>query len=284
MDQIKSFLHQLSLSESEADLYLTLLSQGPLSISQLSKKTKRPRTTTHENTAKLIQKGLIAKTVKGSFKKLSAEPPVKLEMLLTDRKVKLNHQQESLSQLEDKLPAFIKRLYHRAKDENTASDIQVKIVEGRKNIFEMIYMDSFQAETVYSYSNIEKYYEIYPGTRDLWLESYRKNPNRNFFDITIDLPEVYENIQYDCPEALQYHYRLLPKSNTFFKSMFTDYLIYDGKVTLVELNPKKVQGIIIESSIIYESMKILQNSMWDLLPAIPRIRLAKSKRAYQTRN
>lgn len=265
MNQIKLFLQQLNLTETEIEIYLTLLKTDPLSITQLSKFTNNPRTTTHENTEKLIQKGLIVKTIKGNIKKIQAEPPSKLKLLLESQKIHHEAKLLNLNKIEENLPSFIKSIYDQ-QETNNNTDINAKIIEGKKNVFEKIYQDTFKATTVYSFSNIEKYYNVYPGTRPLWIQSYKENPKRIFWDITIDSTATNTNVVYDCPEANQYRYKLIPEKNIFSSSTFTDYMIYEDKIALIQLDPNNVQGILIYSKILYEGFKILHQTMWGFLP------------------
>ena len=75
----KEFLQKLGLSERGSEVYLTLLQGGRMSVSDLSRKTGLYRTMVYDAIAELEREGLATMSLKGKYKRYSAESPKKLE-------------------------------------------------------------------------------------------------------------------------------------------------------------------------------------------------------------
>ncbi|OGH85623.1 MAG: hypothetical protein A2493_02040 [Candidatus Magasanikbacteria bacterium RIFOXYC12_FULL_33_11] len=111
-------LKQLGFSQQEHEIYVTLLEQGPSTISSISKGTGIYRPTIYKTLPKLLKQGLITVTKKGKRNKYVAEHPRMLEGLVKEMKNKLEYDFDELQQIylvHDKRPL-------------------VKYLEGRKGL------------------------------------------------------------------------------------------------------------------------------------------------------
>ena len=75
----KEFLQNLGLSERGSLVYLTLLQGGRMSVSDVSRKTGLYRTMVYDAIAELEREGLVSMSLKGKYKRYTAESPKKLE-------------------------------------------------------------------------------------------------------------------------------------------------------------------------------------------------------------
>src|SRR5579883_356182 len=104
MDRALKFLEKLELSELEAKLYISLLQAGPVTVRDLSKKTGIGRTTSYPYVDLLVEKGLIAKTVRGSHTYFSANPPEESLKRIIDQKAR------AISDIQSEFPDVAKTL------------------------------------------------------------------------------------------------------------------------------------------------------------------------------
>lgn len=98
-------LQQIGLTEAEVKLYVTLLSSGEATASELAKKTATNRTFTYDRLGKLVNFGLVSSIVKDDKKYFKAAEPSQFLALLKERETQL---QSILPQLEAlKVKAYI---------------------------------------------------------------------------------------------------------------------------------------------------------------------------------
>ncbi|NMC35779.1 hypothetical protein GYA49_01925 [Candidatus Beckwithbacteria bacterium] len=258
-------LKKLGLSDTEIILYQTLFKTGPISITQLAKKCHIPRTTTYENIEKLIHKRLVNYLVKESNKKVLAKHPIQFEKLLFDQKIQLKNQTKKLADLEKELPSIISSLSAQTFDYE--SDFEVKVFEGKDSIQRSIYQEVLNSELVFSFSNLEKYYEVFPDSVSNWVDSYITNSTRQYWDITLNTNFAKE-LEPIMKQVKRYHYKFLPQSNALLAGNYADYLFYNYKIALIELEPRKVRAILIYSKHLYDGFVNLHKTMWELIPTI----------------
>ena len=79
-----SLFTRIGLGEREEKIYKSLLTHGPLSISEMSRRTGVPRVSIYSVLPHLLFLGLISRSPKGKYKIYSAESPKKFKAVLTD--------------------------------------------------------------------------------------------------------------------------------------------------------------------------------------------------------
>lgn len=84
MNNYKSVLQSLGLGRYEAQVYITLLENGPLSPSNIEKAGRLLRPVVYKSLANLISRGLVSARPKGKRKLYIAESPDKLTEIFTD--------------------------------------------------------------------------------------------------------------------------------------------------------------------------------------------------------
>ncbi len=252
---IKNFLLDFGLTDKEVTVYLTLLKSGPNTIMNLARETGIKRSTTHNTVEELVKKGLVSQTNYGERRMVVAEDPQKLEFLLEQRKWEMK-------KLEDNMPTIVKTIYDNIPQSKENTKIEVKYYKGKKEV-QYVYEQSFKADKYHSFADLEKYYGLFPGTSDNWVKSFN-NKNREAWDILIDTPtarDIVSGMKFE-----RYHIKFLPKKNIIGTFDFADYIIFDNKLAIIQLDSENPLATVIESESIALSLEALHKSMWEMLP------------------
>ncbi len=250
---IQGYLEEFSLSEREVAIYLSLLKTGPNTIMNLARETGIKRSTTHNNVEELIKKGLVSQTNYGERRMVVAEDPEKLKFLLEQKKWRMR-------KLEDNLNYVIQDIKKMVPENTEKSKVEVRYYEGEKNV-SLIYEESTKADEVYSFINLDKYYEVFPDTEEMFNKAFDDNPNRKVYDIAVDSP-LAKKIATETNE--RYFCKFIP-SDAFYGA---DLLMYDNKLAIMQLDKENIICAVIDSKIIYESLKALHNLMWKMLSEV----------------
>lgn len=257
---LDEFLSELGLTETESKLYLDLLKIGPCSIAELTRESGIPRTTVRENIDKLAQKGLLSQTFEGARKKLAAEEPNKVKLLIIDRKLDLENRKKELDSMEENFNFFVAKLQKQIPEMEESSKVDVRYYEGKEQV-EIVYDEILDADKVRSFADLERYYEVYPNTMYKWIEAFDKNENREYWDIIITSKEGKDILQ--DVDVDRYHFKFLDLDEKDLN--FADLITYDDKFALVQLQLSDPRAVVIDSDIVVESQKFLHKYMWDLL-------------------
>ncbi len=262
MKTVSEYLKQLGLSEIEAKLYLGLLEMGSTTVMELANHVSIKRITAHFNIESLISKGLVTESRKGARRQIVAEDPDKLQTLLEDRELEIG-------QLKQNLPSIIESISKNSPKAKRENNVEIRYYEGKKAVH-AVYQETLKADEMYSFADLEKYYEVFPETKDMWEEALKANPKRIVKDILVD-SEMSRKIglhgHYD-----RYFAKVLPKREFFTGFGFSDYLIFDDSVAIVQLDKNNPTATVIESKQIALSLKALHYTMWELLPELKSIK------------
>jgi predicted DNA-binding transcriptional regulator len=259
MDQsIKNQLISLGLNEGEINVYLNLLKFGSCSIVELSRKSSIARTTLYENISKLLKKGLVVEIISKNKKLYTASDPEKIRVVLTNLKLDFESKIKQLDKIEGKMTDVIKSIYSAIpKSEISTGNFYFGADSVRR-----IYLDIIAATKKYSFADLEKYYQLFPEDRPLWNKSY-DDPEMEMFDIVMD-NEVSREIEQRKPH--RYHMKFFPKELNIHDYGLADFIVYDDKLAIIQLDPDNLMGVVIESYYIVSSMRALHKIIWSLLP------------------
>jgi HTH-type transcriptional regulator, sugar sensing transcriptional regulator len=104
MDEIKTELKNLGLTDKETSVYLSSLELGPASVQDISHKSKVNRATTYVMIESLSARGLMSTFTKGKKKFYSPESPERLLSIIENKQRELKNKQ---GELEKVLPMLV---------------------------------------------------------------------------------------------------------------------------------------------------------------------------------
>lgn len=252
---IRNYLLDFGLTDKEATCYLTLLKSGPNTIMNLSRETGIKRSTTHNTVEELIKKGLISQTNYGERRMIVAEDPEKLKFLMEQKKW-------DIKKLEENMPDIVKTIYNIVPKVRENTEVEVKYYKGIQEI-KYLYDLSFKSEKYFSFADLEKYYKVFPNSVETWTNSFHSNPKREAWDIIID-SKVSREIVSKINEP-KYHTKFLKIQDESDMFMFSDYIIFDDYLAIVQLDPENLIATLIKSKHISLSFKALHKAMWNLI-------------------
>lgn len=255
MSKIIDYLEQLELSDIEAKLYLTLLETGPISVRDLAEAVAIKRTTTYLYIAKLIEKELIVKIVKGSHKMIAAnDPKVSLEYLV---KKKL----ENANTIESEFPDMLNIISTTLPQIKDVGEAEIKYYKG-ENAVQKIYEEALQANELRSYAKLEETGGIFADNVSFFNNAFKKNKKLKVKEILYNSPLSKEQAPQLLSKYVQYSYKFMPKE---LRLTSGDTLIYDGKVAIINYK-NKVSSVVLHSSDYYNNSKELFEFIWKMLP------------------
>lgn len=249
--EVKEYLNKLGLTSTEIDIYLALVTTGPSTILNLSRYTKIKRSTVHFIVESLIKKNFVFETKSKVKRLIVAEDPKRIKEIL-------NIKSENLDNLKIEADRIIRSINSISnKDSNFNDFAEFSYYKGLDNIAD-IYKQTLSANFVYSFSNLDRYYKTYPGSRKLFVNALNKNKDRVVKTIAVD---SYLSRQIEKTK-INDHYKTKFISEDFFDN--ADIHIYDGKTAIITLD-KNPSGVVIKSQIITTSLTGLHNVLWSLL-------------------
>lgn len=253
---VETFLaEEFNLSKKEIALYLNLIKYGDSTILNLADLSNMNRSTTHVNIDSLTQKGLVTqvKRCRGSRRLIMAEPVEKLALILRNKKAKIETAEERLITVTKQLLSL--------KEENiTEGNIEIRRYSGKEEV-RLIYDDVLQANEIRSYVNAaDVITKFFPGNAHKFLEAHKKNKKMQFWEIMED-SKVTRAFINQIPSE-RYYCRLSPRQLNLTS---IDYLIYDGKVAMIDA-VRDISGIVIENDSFYNDAKAIHQFVWQFLP------------------
>lgn len=213
------------LNEKEYLLYETLISYGPLTISEITTHTVLHRPYAYKTIRSLIQKKFVIESKTGKKKVYIAEQPTKLISLIPERKDQVI---ETIYNLEEKYSA-------------PKLNISVKTFQGKKAItavYEDIIFSLKKEETFYRYTSEKdtKYVD------SLLPKNYRIiRDNKKLERLVISNAQSSLNKK----SRLERFIKVLPQSETQFNQNCIQ-LIYGNKIAFIDI--ENLQGVIIENT------------------------------------
>jgi len=254
---IKNFLKDFGLTDKEITVYLTLLKSGPNTIMNLARETDIKRSTTHNTVEELIKKGLVSQTNYGERRMVVAEDPDKLKFLMDQKKWDIN-------KMEKNLPEIVQSIYDIVPKARENTKVDVKYYQGKSEV-KYVYDLILKANEVFSFADLDRYNQIFPDTFEEWNTVLTKNSKREVWDLLIDSP-LSRNVAANAHQ--RYHVKFLPASGFFAGFDFADYIIFDNKVAIIQLDPENTLATVIDSKQISLSLIALHRSMWELIPLL----------------
>jgi len=244
--ELRQQLQQFGLAGKKADVYLASLELGSATVIEIAKKAGIKRTTAYDILLDLVQKGLVSETSKGKKRLFVGEDPEKILKNLRSK-------EQMLSEI---LP-LLKSVYN-----VRGVKPRIRYYEGIEGLKET-YNDTLKYTGEMLAFASEDVVKILGND---WAYDYIKKRVKNNLRVRAIMPAS-EIISKDYfardPEHLRVSKLIDPKKYPF--SMEIN--IYGhSKVSL--MSSKEQLGITIESTEIYNTMKLIFELVWDNLPEV----------------
>lgn len=254
--RILDFLESLGLTQYEAKVYEGLVKLKKGTVKEIAESVEVNRITAHDSIKVLIQKGLASQVKIGSRRReIVLEPPERIEYLIEQKESQLRELKNSYTPILEQ----IKKIKDPPSQEER---FEVRFYEGHTAVMQ-VYKEILKANNVYSFADLERYYQVFPETSHLWIEAFKKNPKRQMWDLLVDST----NSRKVAKEKFdRYYIKILPDSNLFKGIEFADYLIFDDKMAIVKLDIENPVATVIESADVTASLRALHQTMWSIIP------------------
>lgn len=246
MEKLKQNLKVLGLTDEEIKIYFTALEQGSVSILQLARETKIPRTTVYLLIESLCQKGLLDLSVEGKKKRYFPASPDEIVTLGKARQAEIS---ESLNAIEKELPKL--QVYYNQKHQKP----KIRYYEGIEEV-KKIYEDSLKYPEIYVHCMSQNAIEVMGG----YIEDYIVRLNRRM----IHTKELVSNSKHDLKYQKDFESernKIVTIPEEFITN--TDYFIYGDSVAFLTYKDNVPVGVIISDPEIVHFEKIRFLMIWE---------------------
>ncbi|MFC1678375.1 TrmB family transcriptional regulator [Patescibacteria group bacterium] len=224
MGEVLKDLQEIGLDQKEAQIYLAILNLGKGTVSDISRKAYVKRTTIYEYIEKLIEKGLVIKTVEKKRIQYLAENPQKLAKIIERKKRKVESVLPSLSEIYSKV-------CHKP---------VIKFYEGIRGIRKMYEELTCTSYTIYGTFSIDKYFNHFTERDNEEFFANIKKSGGKIKDLVEDTPNAREYVKRHINQGVG-NSKFLPKD---FK-IEMDLMVCGNKVGMI--SQVNLIGIIIEN-------------------------------------
>lgn len=244
--EIKNILEQFGLEGKRVDVYLAALELGSASVIEISRKAEIKRTTCYDILQDLMSDGLISKTMKGKRSLFVGEEPEKIQR-------QLRHKEKLFSEILPRLQSI-----HNFR----GSKPKIRFYEGKKGILEA-YEDTLQYKTEilgFASDDMMKLFGM-----EASLEYVAKRKKHGIWAKSIIPRTDFLVDEFTSKDVEQMRVTKLINNK---KYPFTIEISIYGHNKVALMSAKEEIGIIIEGAEIHNTMKLLFELIWDLLPEI----------------
>lgn len=242
--KLEKTLIEVGLSPKEAGVYLSVLSLGRGTVSQISRQANINRTTGYDILDSLSAKGLVSISGKEPKQEYSAESPENLGTFISGE-IKRKH--EALQKTETLIPE-LKSLH------NISGRPRVRFYEGTEGLIQ-VYEDTLTShEPIRAYATVDDMHAALPN----YFPKYYKRRASAGIEIRAIIPKTeigLERASHNSEEARRSAF--VPADKFYFSPEIN---IYDNKVMIASWREKL--GIIIESAEVADAMKKIYELAW----------------------
>ncbi|HAV11208.1 MAG TPA: hypothetical protein DCX32_01560 [Candidatus Moranbacteria bacterium] len=244
--EIRQVLEQFGLNGRKADVYLAALELGSASVIDISKKASVKRTTCYDILQDLMRDGLISETVRGKKRLFVGEEPEKIQR-------QLKHKVRLFSEILPQLQSI-----HNVR----GSKPKIRFYEGKEGLKE-VYEDTLKhgGEIIGVGS-----YDIVNVLGKEWMDDYlRRRVKAGIY--ARGMAPGNESMMRDFISKDQ-EQRRSTKVIDPEKYPFSIEINVYGHNRVALMSAKEEVGLIIEGAEIHNTMKLIFQLIWDLLPEI----------------
>lgn len=250
MKSISSFLKYLGLSDIERHIYISLLEDGPSSITQLAQKLQVNRVTLYFYLKHMMTKKLIVHIKEGRTRQVQAESPKIFSHIIHEKKNELEELKKEYK--------YVSLSLKKQKPKIPEPGLEVKLYKGIKSV-RLIYQRILKSNAIRAYVS-EEVESYFPEYDDLFVKTHRRRKQMKCWEVLNASASKYNYIKQMDPK--RYWYKILPG-----KLDMIHYLIYDDTVAYINVDDEKdIKAFVIENENIYRSAKHIFDYMWHVLP------------------
>lgn len=250
-------LLKLGFSQSEIDIYKVMLRVSPITVLQLSTITGKPRSTVHHATEKLKQRGLVVETLASNKRRLLAEPPEKIQLIIKKEEFKLVDKSKELENIKKEISDFILQAIPA---EKVSDEPNIRYIKGIEPI-RLLYDEILQADEVKTYANIADILDYFPENHLKFKSAAEKGSK--IWDLLLydEVAVLKSSFYHDTPT---YYVKFFPAN---FKLKPMDYLIWDDNIAIINTGAIP-NAVIIKDKLHADNARSLYDLLWSFLPEI----------------
>lgn len=243
---LEQALQQIGLPEKQARIYMACLELGECSIKEIARKAEIKRTTIYDIIDDMIASGFIKTTTRGKKKRFIAAEPAELESIIKKREALLSQILPQLNSLNNNGQVKPKVWFYEGKD-----GLKEVYADTLKYNGELL---SFASEHVANVLGKD------------WVESYFKKRVKREIRVRAIMPST----EYLTKEIISRDQEQLRATKTISpaKYPFSIEINLYGHRKVALMSSKEETAMIIEAPEIYNTLKLIFEFFWDVLPEI----------------
>ncbi|MCX6744791.1 MAG: hypothetical protein NTX82_04670 [Candidatus Parcubacteria bacterium] len=246
MNDLKEILKQTGLNAKEAKVYLAILNLGKCNVTEIAQKAELKRTSLYEYLEKLLQQGLIFKTVTKKRTYYYPESPAKIITALDKQKVEIEDKKEKIRLIIPELEKIYSSVYNKPR---------ISFHEGKEGLREIYWKIFDTSKIIYSIFSPDNFFKLYSAKENhaLLMLLYNKGGM---------LRSLVEKTKEPRPELKEKEYRKFIQSKELPENFKfeTDLLVVDNITALISF--KNLIGVIIEDEAIADLQKNFIKNIW----------------------
>jgi len=246
---LSKVLIKLGFNQKEANIYLCLLKRGGLVSSSISKHTKLNRSTCYQILEKLTKKNIIQQYSKNNLKYYKAHPPIQLTHLIQAEEEIIYKKKQYL---QETLP-----LLNNITNQNTNAEPKIQYFQGLHGIkqsYEDIIKSGFTVCSIKTSRNIP------PSLKKFLYNTYIPKRISKKIQAKIITNKSEETLLLASQDSSQLRETKIVEQQLF--NFPIEINIYGNKASFLIFANNKYLSLVIDSTEISNSLKMLFNLLW----------------------
>lgn len=249
MENTKEKLLNLGINDKEADIYLSILTIGQGTVTDIARKAGIKRTSIYQYIETLLKEGLVFKT---AFKKrtlYAPEDPKKIIRLLEDKQNKIERNKQEMTEV---IPG-LESLYNAS-----LSRPSVSYYEGKDGIREVYNEILLNNKNVYSFFSPRKVFKLFSYEENDAMLMKLYNNGGMLYNIIERSDEAEKRLEIK-------KYNAFVKSKVLNESFKFDTDLLIGKDEIAMISFDNLMGVLIKDKAIASLQKNIFQSIWKSL-------------------
>lgn len=252
-NEVISQLEEFGLSPLEAKIYIFLLHQKPLSVLEISRALRVPRTNVYDNSLRLIEKGLVERVIEHKTQKLKTHPLDILQSIIDKKRQKLELLEKSLPILQEQFKIAI--------DPQVMT--QVRYYQGVEGFKQMMWNALSAKNEHIGYSELGRVDVVGTDFLGRWMEQMIE---RQIVDRVIINPSK-KSLSHLSDQEPNVYRKQFQKTRSIGEKLLTisgDTTIYNNVFAVTYWKHGEVVGVEIENSQLVKTQKAIFEILWNM--------------------